>query len=409
MSKSSGSFPSLIGVNSVMFLTFVGFSSTQFHSYLFADHGFRDLEIGILLAAGYGAAILSPLLQVAFIRVFRGPRLPLMAALALAGLALLWLPHARNYYGLMALFFLFCFAAAAITPLNTACTLEITRDRGRSLFFWIRSLGTIGFLLGCVVSLRFSHAADLPALYAGFGAALLLALALAAGFYSHTAPEQAPEDILVNPHPKAAPSFGRALALLAEPRTRRLLLVIGVMSFANSMATCVQANYLVERWQGGQRSISAAWVVSTAVEAPLMLLCGLLLRRKGLGPVLGLGLAGTAVKVLGQAWAAAPWQYFLALTMHGFFFSGALTGFGIYLDGRHRREDRPALQALSSVFLLGLPSALAGLAAGAAWHWISLRAVYLLAGGVAALAAAMGLCFLFIFPLPQNSPTEAVE
>jgi MFS family permease len=400
---------SLLGVNLVMFLSYAGFSSAQFHSYLFESLGFRDLRIGFLLAAGYGAGILSPLLQVIFIRVFHGPRLPLMAALALGGISLACLPHARGYYGLMALFFAFCFSAAAISPLNTACTLETIRKRGREVFFRIRTLGTIGFLIGCVISACFPMRADLPILYLGFGAAMILALVMVAGHYRHIPPEQAPEDFLVHPHPKTAPTFRAALRLLGSPHAWRMLSVLGVLSFANAMASIVQGNYLIQRWQGGQLSISLAWVVSTACEIPIMLLCVRILKRRGLNHVLGFGLIGTLIKLVVLAFAGTLWSYFLGLSLHGCFFAGVVTGFGIFLDHHFHKEDRPTLQALSAVFLLGLPSAMAGLATGLIWHFFSLRAVYAFSGLVAALGAALGVLFFFIFPAVSTFSAEAAE
>jgi hypothetical protein len=188
--------------------------------------------------------------------------------------------------------------------------------------------------------------------------------------------------------------FRRTLDLLLRGRTGKLLLVMGVMSFANGLAICVQGNYLVNRWDGGQASISQAWVASTACEVPLFFLCIFVLKRYGLRYVLAMGLAGTLVKIVGAALATELWQYWLALSMHGFFFSGAVTGFSVYLDRNHAREDLPSLQALSAVFFQGIPNALAGLTAGLIWHVSSLRSVYIFAALVAAAISAYGFFLL---------------
>jgi hypothetical protein len=100
------------------------------------------------------------------------------------------------------------------------------------------------------------------------------------------------------------------------------------------------------------------------------------------------------VKVAGLAMASELWHYFLALSMHGFFFAAAITGFNVYLDRTHAREDLPSLQALSVVFFQGIPNALAGLFAGIVWHAVSLRAVYLLAAGIAGAASVYGMLLL---------------
>jgi MFS family permease len=394
-----------------MFLVFVGFSASQFHAYLFESRGIGHLQIGFLIMAGQAAGILSPLFQVSIIRRFHGPRLPLMLMTAGSGAALAALPHLRGFWPMLIGFCAFTFCGAGIFPLNAACTFEAMRERGHGTFFRIRTLGTVGFLVGCVVSVFFPRLADLPLLYSGFAAAMFASLIVVGRDYRRpvSAPLRDPRpadpslqsaptfssDAQVSGIPAAAiPGFFRSLVLLREPRTLRLLIVLGVMNFANVMATGVQGNYLVDRWHEGQRAISMAWVVSTGCEVPLMLFCAWVLRRYGLRYVVGFGIAGTLVKLAGLALAGEVWQYYLALAMHGCFFSGALTGFSVYLDRTYRREERSSLQALAPVFYAGIPSSLAGLATGVIWHAYSLQAVYLVSGGIAVLAAAYAFLLL---------------
>jgi MFS family permease len=379
---------SLPGAALAMFLVFAGASASQFHSYLFEKRGFSGLEVGYLLAAGYGAGVLSPLIQVKVIRLFRGPRLPLMLALLLTAVTLAALPRVHGFRPLFILAFLCAFFGAAIFPLNTACTLDAVRHRGHGVFFGIRSLGTVGFLAGCGISACFTEFAHLPFLYLGFAGAYLLALGVMAKDYK-PAYAGAPAE-----GARSGPGLRRTLELLVRGRTGRLLLVMGVMNFANGLIICIQGNYLVHRWEGGQASISQAWVASTACEAPLFLLCAWVLRRYGLRYVLAMGLAGTLAKIVGAALAAELWQYWLALAMHGFFYSGAVTGFSVYLDRHHAREDIPSLQALSVIFFQGIPNALAGLSAGLIWHASSLRSVYLFAAAIAAAVSAYGFFLL---------------
>ncbi len=382
-----------------MFLIFSGLSAAQFHSYLFESKGIRGLQIGILLMTGQGAAILSPLLQVFIIRKFDGTRVPLLLMILGAAIALALLPHMQSFHAFLILFPVFSFCAAAIFPLNAAYTFEAMRDLGHDVFFRIRSLGTLGFLVGCLVSVFFSSLTDLPLLYKGFSAALLMALAIVFQNYRKLG-TGLPTVLPLQSISPSAPSFMQALRLLNRPTTLRLLLVLGLMNFANALATGVQGNYLFHRWHGGQATISLAWVVSTACEVPLMLMCARILTKYGLRPVLALGVFGTLIKLVGLAAAGTLWQFYLALTMHGWFFSGALTGFSIYLDRNYSREDRASLQTLSGVFYAGIPSALAGLTAGWVWQVFSLRAVYLLSGMIAVPVALYA--FLLLRPSRQS-------
>lgn len=376
-----------------MFLSFVGFSAQQFHSYLFERQGFTPWQIGVLLGAGFAADIFAPFVQVAAIRRLKGPRRPLALALAGAGLGTALLPFAGGMASAIGLFAFTLFCSSCINPLNTACTLEVTRSRGTTVFFLLRTLGTVGYLAGCVGSWLRPDPRHLPFLYLGFGLASLLAVPLVRRF-APTDPRQAPEDILVNPHPRRAPGLRRSWKLLGAPRARRLLLTLAAMNFANAMATLVQGNYLTGRFGLGQSSISVAWIVATACEVPIMLLCAWLARKRGLRAVLGLGLLGTTVKLFLLGAADSYGLYLAGLVFHGCFYAGAITGFSLFLDQRYAVADRPSLQALGSLFYAALPLALGGLTAGLLWDFAGIKAVYLTAGLIGLAAGGYALVLL---------------
>lgn len=376
-----------------MFISFAGLSSQQFYGYLFERLGFSPLQIGLLLGTGFLAGIVAPLAQVSAIRKLGGPRNPLLLMLLGAGLGVALLPHAGSFGASAILFFLALFCASSINPLNTACTLELTRARGEWIYFVIRCVGTVGYLVGCVVSFYQPDPDRLPWLFLGFGLAYLLAFPVAARTYRPDGARRSARAGGVPPALRRPPDFRRALRLLSAPRPARLLWTLGVMNFANAMATLVQGNYLVARFAGGQASISLAWIVSTTFEIPLMLLCAWMVRRHGLAAVLGFGLLGTTIK-LAFIGAAESYGMFLAgLAFHGCFFSGALTGFNLFLDRRYGVTDRPALQALGALFHTGLPTAIGGLAAGLLWHFFGLRTVFVAS---AAIGLGAGLYTLLL-------------
>lgn len=359
-----------------MFLGFAGLSATQFHGYLFEGKGFSPLQIGILLGAGYAAGLLAPAAQVWAIRRLRGPRLPLALALGGSGLGLALLPWASHFAAILPLFFLALFCSAGINPLTAACSLEAVRARGQATYFVIRSLGTAGFLAGCLGSWQQPGADKLAWLYLGFASALWAAIPVVLTRFRPVNAHDAPEDILVTPNPRRTPGFRRALRLLSAPRPRRLLLALGVMNYANAMATLVQGNYITGRFARGQEDISFAWIIATIVEIPLMLGCAWLVRSRGLRTVIVLGLLGTTAKLLLLGLAHDYAMFLAGLAFHGFFFSGALVGFNLYVDKHFHVSDRPSLQSLGALFYSGLPTALGGLSAGLLWHFFGLQSVY---------------------------------
>ncbi len=379
-----------------MFFIFLGFSSIQFHSYLFETKGLKAIEVGLVLTLGYAAGILSPAAQVHLIRLMGGARRPLLIMLALSGICLVALPHLDTFWALAAVFSVGTFCLSSVHPLNVACTLENLRHRGHGLFFKLRSLGTVGFLIGCMGSFFFQDLSDLPWLYLGFSAALFAAFLSVRGAYRKAEGTGVPIG--------TAPSLRKALRLLSRPRTLRLLLIIGVVNLANSMATGVQGNYLFNHFESGQQSISMAWIVSTAFEVPWMFLCIYILQRFHLRYVLLLGILGTVVKLAGMGLADSLWQFYLSLTLHGFFFAGAATGFNVYLDRCYGAADRPTLQTFSVIFSSSIPFALGALLAGMIWEWISLAAVYWVAAGISLGAGILGTRFLLglKIPLPEG-------
>lgn len=387
-----------------MFLSFAGLSATQFHSYLFEGKGFTPLQIGALLGAGYAAGLLAPAAQVYAIRRLKGPRLPLVLALAGAGAGIALLPWATSFALVLPVFFLSLFSSAGIHPLTAACSLEATRTRGQGTYFLIRSLGTAGFLAGCIGSYFQPGAEKLAWLYLGFGFAFWASIPLALTRFRPADPRQAPEDILVTPHPRRTPGMRRALRLLSAPRPQRLLWTLGLMNFANAMATLVQGNYLVNRFGLGQEAISFAWIIATAFEIPLMFLCAALVRRHGLRIVLGLGLLGTTLKLVLLGLANDYTLFLAGLAFHGCFFSGGLVGFNLYIDRHFKVADRPSLQSLGALFYSGIPTALGGLSAGLLWHFFGLRAVYLF---TAAIGIGVGLYTLRLLPMLPGRARDA--
>ncbi len=379
-----------------MFLSFTGLSATQFHGYLFEEKGFTPLQIGVLLGAGYAAGLIAPAAQVRAIRALRGPRLPLALVLAGAGAAIALLPWAGSFAGVLALFFVALFCSTGVHPLTAACALEATRDRGQSTYFLIRSLGTAGFLAGCIGSYYQPGAEKLAWLYLAFGLAFWTTIPLVLTSFRPRDPRQAPEDALVAKHPRRTPGFRRALHLLSAPRAKRLLWTLGIMNFANAMATLVQGNYIVARFGQGQEAISLAWIVSTAFELPLMFLCAWLVRRGGLRTVIGLGLLGTTVKLVLLGMADGYGMYLTGLAFHGALFSGALVGFNLFVDRHFAVADRPSLQTLGVFFYTGIPNALGGLTAGLLWHFLGLRSVYVAA---ALISVGAGMYTMRLLPM----------
>lgn len=378
-----------IGVAAATFFAFAGVAANQFHGYLFELKGSSAMAIGFLLMTGYSASVFAPLVQMRLIRKSHGPYRPLLAVSFGAALALGLMPWARGFWDLWLLFATLSFCISSVFPLLTAATLETTRHQtrhqGHGLFVHIRGLGSAGFMVACLVCLAFPRSDKLAWIYAGFGLAFLISVAV---LFPAAKWHDAQREGETQRVPRA-PKLGVAWRRLFRGETSFLIFLIALMNFANVMATVVQGNYLIHRFQVSQGYISLAWVIATACEVVWMAVCARLVRSLDIRRLIVIGLWGTGLKLAFMGFASTYFSFVLGLVFHGLYFSFTLAGFGIYLDRRFRPSERPVLQALTSAMAQGLPAALAGLATGWLWHRFQLHSVYIVA------AALGGLTCLF--------------
>ncbi len=374
-----------IGIAAATFFAFAGVAANQFHGYLFELKGSSALSIGLLMMTGYSASVLAPLVQMFLIRKSQGPYRPLLAVSFGAAIALALLPWARGFWDLWVLFAILSFCTASVFPLLTAATLETTRHQtraqGHGLFVRIRGLGTVGFMVACLICLAFPRSESLAWIYAGFGLAFLISVAV----LFPSAQWHGRKQDLGQVRLPSAPRLGVAWRRLFRGETTVLIFLIALMNFANVMATVVQGNYLIHRFHVSQAYISLSWVIATACEVVWMAVCARLVRTMDIRRLIVLGLWGTGLKLLLMGFATTYFSFVLGLIFHGLYFSFTLAGFGVYLDRRFRPAERPVLQALTSAMAQGLPAALAGLSTGLVWHRFQLHGVYIAAAALGGL------------------------
>ncbi len=373
-----------------IFFLYVGISSLQYHSYLFERLGFAAVEIGSILTLGYAAGIISPLFQLWILSKHSNPRYPLLGLSVLAALAVFLLPYQKSVIGAGLVYFFYMFATSGIFPLNTAHVFQLSRSRGHGAFFKVRGLGTLAFCLGCFASALGALRFEFSALYSLFAAAFLVS-ALFVLFSPKVLDTLTPQ---VEIRENLFVSLRRMVILLWKKPMRQILIPICVLGLANGLSVPVQSNYLAHSLNVGKAAISLSWAWASLWEIPLMLLCGHWIMRYGLKPLLLLGFGGTVLRLILWSYASEPWTFAIALSLHGCYYAGVISAFGVFIDKNYEGSERHRIQVVAGLFYGGFVTSIGAFSSGILWEYFSLRWSFISATIVACLASLLLLPWL---------------
>ncbi len=338
------------------------------------------------------AAIVAPFIMTLIGSKFPNTTFLLFMLCVGSGSSLPLMAYINDFWGLWTLFFFYNFCVFSIFPIHMALGLELCGDKGNNKYFVFRAIGTLGFVVGCVLCSWLSRYLDFKGLYILLSASYFLAVA----FIWMQAQHQKQSNL----KPPAVslsgfiPTYKKALKIFTEPGFSFLVFIIFLASLANTLAIGVQGNYIVHNFEGNPSLVSLSWVVCSGFEIPIMFICMFLLKRYSIGAVLLAGLAGTFLRINIMALAPNINYLFLGLSLHGFFYAGITTGLGIRIHNSPHIE-RAASQSFISLFYTGLPSVIGGFFSGFIWEHFSLKSVYVVAQIIVCLAALLWTYFYF--------------
>lgn len=359
---------------------------------LLADRGLSATAIGLVLAAGTAARLLSaPIVALAADR-FGAPRLLLAGALLSSALLGCGYALAGGLLGLFMVSLLVSFTLAPVNPLADALAAGAARQAGNLRYGVVRGAGSAAFVGGTVLAGPLVAASNLESVV-WVNAALLMAGA-AAVLTLPVPPRQPRRAGPVVPEP------GAARHLLSQPGFRRLLLVTGLVQGSHAL----YGAFATLRWQAagiGPEAIGALWAVAVASEVAVFLLIGpWLLARLGPARLAALAAAAGLLRWTAMAATAEPMVQFLLQPLHG------LTFAALHLATmRLLSEEVPARLATTAFGLQaslgpGLAGALLTLAAGPLYAQFG-------AGSFAAMAALCALAVPLALGLRAAAPAPA--
>lgn len=382
---------SLFSVAVMVFLVFFAMASNQYHTLILEHiHHFDGQEIGSLISLGASTSIFLPWIVLLLGKKIPHPDKILRRSLFFLAICLCLFPRTQNAIAAVFLYY------GIVTFMNVASMLQLivliftARPQGDQWVLLIRSGGTLGFAVSCVVSTLIANRLDYSTLYLIFAAAALLAIP----FNKKTGP-------VLLPHTSGS-KIRSSWKLLGEKNTRNLLLGVGVAHMAIFGATSVLSNFIANHFEATKSQVSLAWTIATFSEVPLIWLSILILRRFGLKGLLLSGIFTSTIR-MGLLFLVKDLSALYGVqVLHGLFYGSTLSGIGLYLARSHGDAQMQQLQMMAQSLYGGVATTIGAQVTGIIWNWAGLRNVYLIAF-LTLCGASLWLIFNFREPQEQNT------
>lgn len=376
----------------MMFLTFGGLSVVQYSTLLFEhDLNFSKAWIGTLLMCSSLMSIALPFLLQIIGKWVKNPNIILTVLLFIASISVAILPFASNPWVALLVYCILGLAKFGTSNMQITNALSITKSKGHSSFLMMRSIGTLGFAVFCLVSMILSDYLKLPQMYWLFAGAYFLG-GIASLFNQSVIPKQ-----------KEFVPLKTVWNWFKKGPTLTLLVLISLSNLTAFIGASFLGNFVINEMGGTHKEVSIAWSIATFLELPFFAICIWILKRFGLKKLILFGLVTNALRLLLTAYSNELWSFYAAQSLHGIFYAATLSGFSIYLNQRYKSDQIHHLQLFSSFIYAGFGSSIAGKLGAFIWDYSDLRFTYFSMG---ILAIFVSTYFLFI-KLDEPEPSSS--
>jgi PPP family 3-phenylpropionic acid transporter len=375
--------------------------------YLVENAGLAPGEAGMVI----GSLSLMGMLSQPFwgqIADRTGSRTRVLALMVLgASAGFLALFAARGFGNLLAANLFFAAFHTAVMPMTVSVCLACLRDAGPHAFGFVRSAGTVSFVL---MAFTFPRVLD----------AVQDARGWTAG------PDGPSEPGLEWMFPvSAACALAAVLVVLGLPRTGavslqagrgdwralvrhtpyRRLAVLGVTAYFAMHGPMLFFPNLVGEHGGSLATVSNMWLPMVALEVPMLMGSGWLASRVGVRGLIAIGLGAGAVRWMLCGFAPSIPLFYVTCLLHGVTVGGLMMGSPLYVEAVVPERLRSTGQGMMAT-CVHLGAGLSSITAGWLIQFFSIEAPYRM-GGLIALAL---LCSLpWLLPEPYRPEEEDVE
>jgi MFS transporter, PPP family, 3-phenylpropionic acid transporter len=363
-----------------------------FPVYLAHQQGLTSSQIGIVIAVGATATLLTPVVATALADSRVDQRVMMLGMLLVGGAWLLLLQPLTGFVIALVLYLLFRLAFEPVKSLQDGYFFvwqrrQVESGVAPSGFHTVRVWGTAGYILPSIVLFAFVTA----------GGTISVTLAIAATFCVFGAVSSWYLENIglrargVEGRPRqlgSRKSVALALRRLASPGMRTFLLAVVLLSVTFAAYGAFYPLYLTDVVGIDDRWVGLVSAIGVAIEIVYMVAFGVLRRRYGLRSVLLFGAAAQATRML-VLWAYPSLTAALATQLlHGAPVLASQVAAKIHLDDRSDDRYRNTMQGLYMMLGPGLGRILGSAAAGQVAR-AGLLAVFAVFGGVGWLAVAL--------------------
>jgi len=350
-------------------------------------------EIGLLSALYATAAMLGAPLWGATADRFGSARPILALAAAGAAIAAAVLAVVTGTVLIALAAALLALAMAGIMPILDARALEVTGG-GRRNYASFRVWGSASFVAAVVLTGWITEAIGAHGMFAVVVPTLVATALVGLGIRSR---------------PTVAP-LARMTAIGAVLRNRTILLFLLVVLITWTSSTTINAFFSIHLVDIGapQSLVGIAWAIGAAVEVPIMLGFGFLLRRAGLNRLLLMGTILFALRAGAIVLTNDPLVVTLAMLLHGGAFALFLVG-GVMYVARHAPSGAAATaQGMLVAIVFGLAQVVGPGVGGVVADEIGLRATFAISG-IGSVIAVLVLAWVLSRPGAGDDATEGIS
>lgn len=342
--------------------------------------GYSPVEIGPIMSAVFGLAILGqPLLGSISDRV-RSPRYLVAGALVVGGVAVSLLPLVGAMYGaILAITLVYSLSVNSLPPVLESWLMERQSRNPKVVYGVSRGFGSAGFALGGVV-LGFLSERHGPAIVFPIFLGIVLVVAVVAV----SMPQREP----VATGDGTRHSTREGLRAVLKNRDYLVLLVSALLSFTGLRAGLTFLPILVESLEGSLGIVGTAHSIGAVSEIPFLFFAGWVLRRYDGRPLILFAYVAMGLRLLVYPLLHLPVQILYLQITHGLTFGIFLAASVDYIHRIAPARHRGLFQTLAPAVYFGIGSIFGSIGGGFLIEAFSLRAMYLVAGGLS-LAGAL--------------------
>lgn len=329
------------------------------------DHGYTPAEIGPIMSAVFGLAVIGQPLLGAIVDRVASPKRLIAGALIVGGLVVIAVPAVVTWYAaVLAIALIYSLTANSLPAVLDGWIMARREENPRINYGIARGFGSAGFAVGGVT---IGFVAD------RFGTSIIFPIYLAIIVVTAGVVLRVPS---VHREQKATDSTGALEGITGsnEPRRRTLdivcenavavitngpylfLLISAYLAFIGLRAALTFLPILVEELSGGVSDVGMAHSVAAMSEIPFFFLSGfILLRIKGPGLVTAL-LGVLSLRLFAYALLGNTTQLFVLQLSHGLTFGLFLAATVDYIHRIAPPQHRSFFQALAPSVYFGLGS-----------------------------------------------------